>query len=235
MLLVGIGWIVREVAAVEFEVGGKAVGGHLSLPAGGTGPGVLVLHAWWGLNDVFKGVCERFAGEGFIAFAPDLFGGATVATIDEAEARLSTLDFAQTRLAVAGAVDALRGHPAVRGDGLGVVGFSMGASWAMTMATERPDDIAAVVAFYGSEEGDYSGARAAFLGHYAEGDEWESDEQVRQLERDLRDAGREVAFHFYPGAQHWFFEADRPEYDPAAARLAWERTVAFLREHLGRA
>jgi carboxymethylenebutenolidase len=207
---------------------------YLALPPGGAGPGVLVLHAWWGLNDTFRAVCDRLAAAGCVALAPDLYAGAVAATIDEAEALMTadSRDFAGTRALVEGAVATLRGHPGVRGDGVGAVGFSMGASWAMLLATERPADLAAVVIFYGSGEGDFGRARAAFLGHYAEGDEWEPDEQVRQLEEDIRAAGREVAFHRYPGARHWFFEPDRPEHDPAAADLAWERTLAFLHRHL---
>ncbi len=209
-------------------------GSYLALPPGGAGPGVLVLHAWWGLNGTFRAVCDRLAAEGYVALAPDLYGGAAAATIDEAKALMTAAehDFPRTRALVEGAVAALCAHPATRGDGVGVVGFSMGVYWAMLMATERPSDIAAVVTFYGGGEGDFARARAAFLGHYAEGDEWEPDEQVRQLEGDIRAAGREVEFHTYPGAKHWFFEPDRPEHDPAATALAWERTLAFLRRHL---
>ena len=112
----------------------------------------------------------------------------------------------------------------------------MGAAWAIELATgERPDDFAAVVLFYGAGEGDFAPSRAAFLGHFAPGDEWEPDEGVAALEAAIRAAGKEVTFHRYPGAGHWFFEADRPDaYDPAAAELAWERTVAHLRRHLSR-
>ena len=207
---------------------------YLALPPGGAGPGVLVLHAWWGLNGTFRAVCDRLAAAGFVALAPDLYGGVTAATIEEAEALMTAAsrDFVGTRTLVEGAVAALRGHPGVRGDAVGAVGFSMGAYWAMLLATEQPANLAAAVAFYGSGEGDFGRARAAFLGHYAEGDEWEPDEQVRQLEEEIRAAGREVVFHRYPGAKHWFCEPDRPEYAAAAATLAWERTLTFLRRHL---
>jgi carboxymethylenebutenolidase len=100
------------------------------------------------------------------------------------------------------------------------------------LSEQKPKAVAAVVVFYGTGGGSYARARAAFLGHYAEDDEFESLESVMQLEDRLRAAGRPVEFHIYPGAKHWFFEPDRPEYDPTAAQLAWERTVAFLRENL---
>ncbi len=92
----------------------------------------------------------------------------------------------------------------------------MGAAWAIELATgEQPDDFAAVVLFYGAAEGDFARSRAAFLGHFAPGDEWEPDEGVAALEAAIRAAGKEVTFHRYPGAGHWFFEADRPDaYDP---------------------
>ena len=81
-------------------------------------------------------------------------------------------------------------------------------------------------------DGDYRTARAAYLGHFAAHDDFEPLEAVRALEAKIRAAGREVTFHVYPGARHWFFEPNRPEYDPAAAELAWERTLAFLYDHL---
>ena len=77
-------------------------------------------------------------------------------------------------------------------------------------------------------------SRAAYLGHYAEDDDCEPDEEVQATEAGLRAARREVAFYTYPGVGHWFFEADRPGYhDAQAAGLAWERTVGFLRRRLG--
>jgi carboxymethylenebutenolidase len=97
------------------------------------------------------------------------------------------------------------------------------------LAEQRPDDVAATVLFYGTKRGDFLRARSAFLGHFAETDPYESLPSVRQLERRLV-AGREVTFHVYPKTGHWFFEADRPDaYNAAAAQLAWERTVTFLK------
>ena len=210
--------------------------GYLALPPAGGGPGVLVLHAWWGLTGPFLDLCDRLAGAGFVALAPDLYRGRTAGTIDEAQELLGRRDSEQMTADAIGAVALLRGHQAVRGGGLGAVGFSMGAAWAILLATEcRPDDLAAVVIFYGTGEGGFARSRAAFLGHFAPGDEWEPDEEVAALEAAIRAAGKEVTFHRYPRAGHWFFEADRPDaYDPAAADLAWDRTVAHLRKHLSR-
>jgi carboxymethylenebutenolidase len=133
--------------------------------------------------------------------------------------------------AVSGALEHLLHHPARRGEGVGAIGFSMGAAWALELAW-RPE-LRAVTLFYGAGEADFAAARAAFLGHFAADDPWEPQEYVDQMEAAMRAAGREVTLHLYPGAGHWFFEEDRPDaYLPEAAALAWERTLAFLREKL---
>jgi carboxymethylenebutenolidase len=194
---------------------------------------VLVLHAWWGLTPFFMGLCDRLAAEGFVALAPDLHNGKTADTVEDAEALMKQRDVERTRAAAAGGLKALRAHPAVRGRGLGVVGFSMGAAWALHLASHEPEDLAAVVLFYGTYPLEFSRSRAAFLGHYADPDDWEPEEDVRATETALREAGREVTFHKYPGAGHWFFEDNRPDaYQAEAAQLAWQRTLEFLRRYL---
>ncbi|MEO7020334.1 MAG: dienelactone hydrolase family protein, partial [Ktedonobacteraceae bacterium] len=93
---------------------------------------------------------------------------------------------------------------------------------------------AAVVTFYASYPGlDYHSAKAAYLCHFAENDPFEPAESVSEMEQDLQAAGRQASFSTYPGTKHWFFEANRPEYEAEAARLAWERTIAFLHEQFG--
>jgi carboxymethylenebutenolidase len=210
---------------------------YLAVPASGKGPGVLVLHAWWGLNDIFREVCDRLAHEGFVALAPDLFSGEVLHTVAEAEQHLSRYDEgAGAPPIILSAVDALAANPAVSGKGLGVMGFSMGAYWALWLAQEKPELFRAVTLFYGTNggEGDFHPSKAAFLGHFAERDPYESAEGIAALETNLKGAGRPTAFYTYPGAGHWFFENDRPDaYDPQAAQLAWDRTIAFLHEQLG--
>ncbi len=207
--------------------------GYLAVPPAGKGPGVLVLHAWWGLNDFFKGFCDRLAQTGFVALAPDMFSGKVLRTVAEAEQHLNEYDEAHAGpLVVLPALEQLSRHPAVTGNGLGVVGFSMGAYWALWLAQQKPDLFRAVALFYGTNGGggDFRQSKASFLGNFAEKDPYESPETVRKLEENLRGAGRPVAFHTYPGTGHWFFEKDRPDaYNQAAAELAWERTLAFLR------
>lgn len=221
---------------IDFQSSDRVATGYLALPKSGTGTGVLVLHAWWGLTGVFTGVCDRLADAGFVAFAPDLYQGAHTATIEEADALSSHLNVDETRATIIGAVDYLRAHTAVHGDSIGVVGFSMGGGWALLLSALKPREIAAVVTFYGTGEADYTTAQASFLGHFGTRDEWEPVDMVHELEGQLRDAGRDVTIYRYPGVGHWFIEENRPDvYDADAARLAWERTVAFLRRDLVRA
>ncbi len=222
---------------IAFPVGEKTAPGYLALPRGGSGPGVLVLHAWWGLNDFFKGVCDRLAQEGFVALAPDLYHGKVASTIEEAKQIQGQVEQDEQGLErafadVNGAVTFLRQHPAVQpGQGIGCIGFSMGVWYACALSRDRPADIAAVVACYGDADpkADYSVARAAYQGHFAEQDEWVPGELVDQLEGALRTAGREVTFYRYSGVKHWFMEDNRPEYNAGAARLAWQRALEFLR------
>ncbi|KAB8142083.1 dienelactone hydrolase family protein [Chloroflexia bacterium SDU3-3] len=205
--------------------------GHLALPAGGTGPGVLLLHGWWGLKPAFVAYAERLAQAGFVVFAPDLNGGAVVDTIPEAEALMEQRDWQALGGLCLAAGAALREHPAVRGAGLGVVGFSMGAAWSTWLAANLPE-VRAVSLCYGGRMVDFTQTSAAFLCNFAEQDDWEPLDGVHELHAAMQAAGREATLHLYPGAGHWFMEDDRPEYDPAAAALAWDRTLAFFQQHL---
>jgi carboxymethylenebutenolidase len=210
----------------------SAGSGYVVVPDGGSGPGVLVLHAWWGLTPFFKGVCERLADAGFVALAPDLYGGRTTDDPDEAKALLAEADMDATLRLVRSSVYTLRGMPATPDAPVGVLGFSMGASWALWLASRVPDLVGATVVFYGSQNIDMAPARSPFLGHFAETDAFVDDDELTLLEADLRLLDKDVTFHRYPGAGHWFFESDRPAYDEAAAALAWDRTIGFLRDHL---
>jgi carboxymethylenebutenolidase len=207
---------------------------YLAVPESGAGPGVLVLHAWWGLTPIFTDVCDRLAAAGYVALAPSLYAdGATAATITEAEVLRDAHDEeVVAKPVVQAAAEQLRELLAVNGAQIGVIGFSLGAYWALHLSQVRPDDVSAVVAVYGTDDGDYRTARAAYLGHFAERDDFEPLEAVRALEAKIREAGREVTFYVYPGTGHWFVEPNRPEYDAAAAELVWDRTLNFLNDRL---
>ena len=206
---------------------------YVVAPGRGAGPGVLVLHAWWGLTPFFKRVCDRLADEGFVAMAPDLFGGVTAETPDEAERLLRDSDpNVGARLVLASAAT-LRNLPVTPDGPIGVVGFSMGASWGLWLSARSADSVAAAVAFYGSQDIDFAGARAAYLCHFAEQDSFVSDDEIAFLEASLRLEGLDVDVRRYPGTTHWFFEEDREvAYQPEAADVAWRATVEFLRSRL---
>jgi carboxymethylenebutenolidase len=204
--------------------------GYLAVPPAGAGPGVLVLHAWWGLNDTMRAFCAQLAEAGFATFAPDLYHGKVTASIAEAETLVKALDpdHAMADIAqAAGFLSQRAGQQAERG--LAVIGFSLGANYALDLSIADPEHIRLVVLFYGTGGGDFSRSRAAYLGHFAEEDAFEPQAGVDELEEALRHAGRPVTFHRYPGTGHWFFERDREgAYHRAAADLAWERTLGLL-------
>jgi carboxymethylenebutenolidase len=206
--------------------------GFLALPPTGMGSGILVLHAWWGLNDTIKAFCTRLADSGFMAFAPDLYHGKVAESIDEAETLAKALDanHRQAMNEITQATRYLRERAGQTGDGLAVIGFSLGAAYALDLSAADPESIQSVVLFYGTSPGDFNSSKAAYLGHFAENDPYEPLSNVDELEAYLRQIGRPVTFYRYPGTGHWFFEPDRPQaYNPAAASLAWDRTLVFLK------
>lgn len=227
---------------IEFDTGGSPAPGYLAAPDAATGPGVVLLHEWWGLTEPFRQACDRLAEAGFVALAPDLYRGKTTASVAEAEAMSAALDrnVAQWRGDITGALRFLRQNgattPADGRSAFGFVAFSLGGAYALDMSIKLADEIAAVVTFYATYPGlDYRDARAAYLCHFAENDPYESAESVAEMERALREAGRPATFYTYPGTTHWFFGANRPDaYDATATALAWERTVAFLNAELRR-
>jgi carboxymethylenebutenolidase len=213
---------------IKLDVNGRAVNAYLASPEGG-GPGVLVLHAWWGLKPFFKQVCDRLAEQGFTALAPDLRNGQIATTIEEAKTLMEQSDGDLVGGAVMTAKDYLLD---LTKNKIAVIGFSMGAAWALIASSAKPGQFAAVVLFYGNEGVDYGKITAKVMGHYSDHDEWEPEEFVVNTFAEFKKAGVDATLHIYPGVAHWFVEEDRPEYDPAAAELAWERTYAFLKKNL---
>ncbi len=229
---------------IDFDAGGSTAPGYLATPAdaavAAAAPGVIVLHAWWGLTEPFRQVCDRLAEAGFVALAPDLYRGKTTAKVEEAKALSAALDqqTEQCRDDLAGAAQFLRQHAATSAAGsrgkLAFVGFSLGGAYALDMSVNLAEEVAAVVTFYATyTEPDFRRAQAAYLCHFAEDDPYEPAESVAEMQQTLQAAGRQATFYTYPGTTHWFFEANRPDaYNAAAAALAWERTLAFLNAQL---
>jgi carboxymethylenebutenolidase len=211
-----------EARMVEFKAEGGPGRGYLVAPEKPRA-GVLVLHAWWGLNDFFKSFANRLASQGFLTFAPDLYDGPVAKTVEEAKELMSKAVEERMKNIVLGSTDYLRTLSSVSGRKIGVVGFSMGASWSPLLSTLEPESVGAVVVFYGAWPLDFSKAEASYLGHFVPDDEWEPIDNVRAMEEKIRGAGKDATFHFYPGTKHWFIEENRPiEYNRDAANLAWK-------------
>jgi carboxymethylenebutenolidase len=223
-----------EVIRIEDTAGGTDV--YLAAPRPSPGAPVLLLHSWWGLNDDMRDLADRLAGDGFTVMAPDLFDGTVLTTIDDADAFTTAIergDGAPGGLnpdrimgRVEASLDHLLAHPDVRGDRAGIVALSFGGWYGSQVAAGR-SDVAAFVSIYSDV---YEGpGGAAYLGHFAEDDQFVESPQAAGMEKPLPEGS---AAHIYPGMKHWFTEPARPEFDEQAAELVYGRTVAFLRENL---
>ena len=201
-------------------------------PGGGDGPGVLILHSWWGLTHWVREFCRRVAAEGYTVLAPDMFDGVQPITEAEGEAVLGSVDADELSGLVMSSAHTLRALSADPSQPIAVIGFSMGASLALWLSARLPTAVSAAVAFYGAQSIDFDDATADYQGHYAELDHIVSEEDRVVTESFIRLGGRHTEFHLYPGTRHWFFE-EGDSFDPEAAGLAWDRTRQFLADHLG--
>ena len=220
-----------------FPSAGAQAHGYLALPPSGSGPGVVVIQEWWGLTDHIADVTDRLAAEGFVALAPDLFGGATTHDADEAGRLMTELPVDRAARDLGGAVDFLLGHEAVTSSAVGAVGFCMGGGFVLLLAAQQGDRVAAAVPFYGvgpAVPETYTGLTAAVQGHYGEQDDfYPADDARAQAEQIRKESGADVEFHYYP-AGHAFHNDTNAlgTYDEASAQQAWERTVGFLKARL---
>lgn len=222
---------------VEYPSNGDTASGYLATPDGETRVPLVVIQEWWGLVPHIMDVCDRFAAEGFVALAPDLFRGETATEPDEAGKYMMALNLEQAARDMSGAVDKVAEEAG--SDRVGVTGFCMGGGLALMLAAHRPDKVKAVVPWYGlipwpDAEPDWSRLDAAVLGHYAEKDPFFGPESVAELDAKLKDLGKEVDLRVVPDADHAFFNDTRPEvHHPSASRACFADTVQFLHEELG--
>ena len=221
---------------VEFKSNGSTAEGYLAVPESGTGAGIIVIQEWWGLVPHIKDVCERFAAEGFVALAPDLYHGRATSSPDEAGKLMMALNIEQAEKDLRGAIEYLLAHEAVAGEAVGTVGFCMGGALSLYAASKN-EQVGACVVFYGGHpkvKPDLENMRAPLLGFYAERDDFATPAAARELEAKLTALGKSAEIHVYDDADHAFFNDDRPEvFNATAAADAWQRTLRFLREHLG--
>jgi carboxymethylenebutenolidase len=221
---------------IEFSSGAGPTKGYLATPPGGQGPAVIVLQEWWGVEEHIRSVCDRLAGEGFFALAPDLFDGETTTQPSEAEQKLMALQMEKAEPQMCAAAEYLAGLDGVEGDDVGSLGFCLGGGLSVWASATCPKVTAAVSYYYVMPHGkpDFTNIKGPVLGHFGTADEFIPHDDAKALEGELRDAGLDVTFHYYDGNGHAFFnEVDRlGTYDAEAAQLSWERTVSFLRSAL---
>src|SRR6266550_1616263 len=221
---------------VKFSSNGGQTGGYLAIPEKGIGPGVVVIQEWWGLVDHIEDVCDRFAANGYVALAPDLYHGKKAKSPDEAGKLMMALRIDEAEKDLSGAIEFLLNHEATTGSKAGIIGFCMGGALSLYAATKNPK-VGACVVFYGGHPNvkpDLPNLQAPVLGLYAGRDGFVTPELVRELERKLKELGKSAEIIIYPDVDHGFFNDTRPEvYNEAVAKDAWQRVVKFFRKHLG--
>ncbi len=227
----------NPVQNTTFPSSGGQAHGYLATPPSGRGPGLIVIQEWWGLTTHIKSLADRFAAQGFVALAPDLYGGTTTHDAGEAQELMQQLPVDQASRELQGAVDFLLAHDAVTGDAIGAVGFCMGGGFVLTLAAQEGAKIAAAVPFYGVLQGspDFSGMSAEVLGHYGTEDDMNPRGDVESMAaRITEQSGRAPRIEFYE-AGHAFVNDENllGTYDAGAAKVAWDRTVEFLHATLG--
>ncbi|MEM9695171.1 MAG: dienelactone hydrolase family protein [Myxococcota bacterium] len=219
---------------VEFPSNGHRAHGYLKTPDGGQGPGLIVIQEWWGLTDHVADVTNRFAAEGFVALAPDLYGGKVAHDADEANKMMSELPEADAARDLSGAVDFLLGHNAVTSKAVGAVGFCMGGGFVIQLAAQAGAKVAAAVPFYGvlQSKPDFTAIKASVLGHYCETDDFAPPQAALEMAAAIRAAGGAAVVHVYGGTGHSFFNDENKfgTYNASEAKIAWNRTLAFLKD-----
>jgi carboxymethylenebutenolidase len=225
---------------VEFKSNGSTASGYLVTPASGSGPGVLVIQEWWGLDWGIKEMTDRLGAAGFVALAPDLYHGelAQHTEMDKAGQLMQSMPPDRAARDMSGAIDYLASRKDVTGSGVGVVGFCMGGMLAFLIAANRPDKVKAVVPFYGFPQGasepDWSKLTASVQGHMAEHDNFFSPEGARALESKLRAMGKDVTLTVHPGTGHAFMAPHNAlgTRNQEVADRIWPGVITFLKSKL---
>jgi carboxymethylenebutenolidase len=226
--------MIIETRDTSFQCGDHLTPGYLAQPTGvGPHPGLIIIQEWWGLVPHIKEVARRFAAQGYVALAPDLYYGEAAAEPDEARKLSMALDRQQAVAEILAAAEHLSGLQRVRPRGVGVVGWCMGGGLALSAASEGIN-LAAAVCFYGRplSAGDVALLKVPVLGLYGSEDRGIPVSAVRSFESDLQAHGVPHEIHIYEGAGHAFFNDTRAAYHPQAAADAWSRALAWFEQHL---
>jgi carboxymethylenebutenolidase len=221
---------------VEFPANGQTGHAYLALPDGaGPFPGIIVVQEWWGVDEHIKDVARRFASEGFVALAPDLYHGEVTKEPGEAQKLMMSLNMDQATRELVKATDYLASRPEIAGRGIGAIGFCMGGGLALNLACESAQ-IRAATPFYGVNPTPIDRVRnlsGPLMAIYAENDAFAGESVRRDLEQTLNASGISNEIVVYPGTQHAFFNDTRPEvFDRDAAADAWQRVLSHFRQHL---
>ncbi len=218
------------------RIGDTDINGYLARPEGdGPFPGLIVIQEWWGLNDNIRSMADRFAGEGYLALAVDMYEG-EVATDRDGAMRLMRASMEQTdRLEenLRQAREYLVSNGATK---VGSVGWCFGGGWSLRAAALLGDDLDAAVVYYGramTEEADLAPITAPILGLFGEIDRGIPVESVRAFEATMSRIGKSTSIHIYPDADHAFANPSGNRYNETAAADAWDKTLAFFAQHLG--
>lgn len=195
------------------------------------GPGVLVLHSLWGLTSSVKSLCDGLADVGYTVLAPDLNFGELPESEEEGIDRLGEASPDRLAALVLSSTGLLADRSAPRP--IGIVGFGMGGSLGLWASVRLADEVGAVVSFYGTQQIDFAGSKSAYLVHFAEEDEYITDDEAVFMEATMGLESLPVEAITYPGTRHGFCEPDSDSFDPDAFETAWERTLHFLDDRLG--
>lgn len=221
---------------ITWTTNGEQVPGYLSVPESTPAPGVVVIQEFWGLEPHIKDVADRFAAEGFVALAPDLYHGVVVDEPDEARKLAMELEHDRAVAEIESAGKFLVSRDDVRGEKVGVIGFCMGGGLTLKVACQT-DIAGASIVFYGRNPDPIEQVQdmtCPLLGIYGEADEGIPPSEVERLREALNAAGKtDFDLHIYPDAPHAFFNDRRQRHDPEASKDAWVKTLAFFRKHLG--
>lgn len=205
---------------------------------------MLFLHSWWGLTNEVKGRVDELAVAGFTVLAPGLLQGPDPTDVIAATERLAADDTDATAALILSSVVALRAHSSDPDGPVGIVGQSMGGSWALWAATRQPDSVAAVVTHYGVQDIDFADMSCPVMCHFAELDPLVSRDSAAEMSAMLRLDGREVEIRHHEGARHFFAEegvpmlgpngvsGERNDIERGAGDRCWSDSVDFLTEKL---